>query len=323
MVLNPSILKVGILMKSRNIFEWSQDRGYRIGIGGIDLLKNVNKELEQRKTRREIDLNFFEENLSFIRDLNDFEMKHPSSLIMVAVPRSAHIVSFEFDEKIIEKVLPPTYVGYRCLFETIRQDLEKYVFAGQVQVTTLSAPLKALASLLGVVSYGRNNLTYIREFGSYFQLAGFLVNTPIPKTELIENNGKPVLSECANCRACIKACPVRVIKQDRFLIQAEKCYTLYSESLSPIPSEILSPSPDCIIGCMKCQVVCPVNKGRLKYKNTGVSFSSKETHAILDSNLMNPKLSEAIEAKYSSLGLSESSDILFRNFRNFMCNVLE
>jgi epoxyqueuosine reductase len=310
-------------MTSRNIYEWSQERGYRIGIGGIDLLKNVIEELEQRKTRREIDPNFFEENLSFIRDLNDFEMKQPSSLIMIAAPRSAHIVNFEFDEKIIEMVLPPTYVDYRSLFENIRQELEKHVFAGQVQVTTLSAPLKVLACLLGVVSYGRNNLTYIPEFGSYFQLAGFLVNTLIPKTESIENKMKPVLSECANCNACIKACPMGVINRDRFLIHAEKCYTLYSESLSPIPSEIHSPSPDCIIGCMKCQVICPVNKDRLKFKYTGVSFSSKETHAILVPNFMNTKLSEAIEAKFSPLGLSESSDMLFRNFRNIVCNQLE
>lgn len=308
-------------MKSRNIYEWSQERGYRVGIGEIDLLRSVNKELEQRKTRREIDPNFFEENLSFIRNSNASEMNHSSSLIIVAVPRPAHIVSFEFDEKIIEMILPPTYVDYRSLFEHIRQDLEKHVFAEQAQITTLSAPLKALASLLGIVSYGKNNITYIPEFGSYFQLAGFLVNTPFSKTEFAEKNGKQALPECANCKACIKACPRGVISQDRFLIHAEKCYTLYSESASPIPFEIQPPSPNCIIGCMKCQVVCRVNKGRLKYKNTGVSFSSEETHAILDSNLMNPKLSEAIETKFSTLGLSESVKIFFRNFRNFMCNL--
>ena len=310
-------------MYSRKIYAWSQKRGYLVGIGGIDLLKNVKKELEQRKVTKEIDPNFFEENLSFIRDLNTSEINHSSSLIVVAVPRSAHIVSFKLDTKIIEMILPPTYVGYRSLFETVRQDLEKHVFAGQVKVTTLSAPLKALASLLEVVSYGRNNITYIPEFGSYFQLVGFLANTPLPKTEFIENNRKKELKECANCGACIKACPMGVISKDRFLIHAEKCYTLFSESISPIPSGIHPPSPDCIIGCLKCQMVCPVNKGRLKYKNTGVSFSAEETHAILDSKRMNSKLSEAIAAKYSVLGLSESSDILFRNFRNFMYNSKE
>ena len=177
--------------------------------------------------------------------------------------------------------------------------------------------------LIFIVSYGRNNLTYIPEFGSYLQLAGFLAHTPLSKTEFVENNGKQVLPECANCSDCIKACPMGVISRYRFLIRAEKCYTLYSESLSPIPSGIHPPSPNCIIGCLKCQMVCPVNKGRLKYENTGVSFSSEETHAILDSDLMNPKLSGTIEAKFSTLGLSEIVDIFFRNLRNFMCNLKE
>jgi epoxyqueuosine reductase len=307
-------------MYSRKLYAWSQEKGYLVGIGGIDLLREVKKELEQRKVTKEIDPNFFEEYLSFIRDLDTSEKERSSSLIVVAVPRSAHILSFELNTKIIEMILPPTYVGYRSLFETIRQELEKQVFARQVKVTTLYAPLKALASLLGLVSYGRNNITYIPEFGSYHQLAGFLADTPLPKTEFIENNRKKELKQCARCEACIKACPMGVISKDRFLIQAEKCYTLFSESSSPIPAEIRPPSPDCIIGCMRCQRVCPANKDRLKYKNSRVSFSSEETHAILDSGRMNAKLSEAIAAKFSVLGLSESSDIVFRNFRNFMAS---
>jgi epoxyqueuosine reductase len=308
---------------SKKLYAWSQEKGYLVGIGGIDLLKEVKKELEQKKVTKEIDPNFFEEYLGFIRDLDTSEKEHSSSLIVVAVPRAAHIVSFELDTKIIEMILPPTYVGYRSLFETIRQELEKQVFGGKVKVTTLYAPLKALASLLGVVSYGRNNITYIPEFGSYYQLVGFLAGTPLPKTEYIESNRRKELKECAKCRACINACPMEVISKDRFLIRAEKCYTLFSESISPIPSKLHPPSPECIIGCMKCQMVCPANKGRLKYKDSGVSFSSEETHAILDPERMNPKLSEAIAAKFSVLGLSESSDIVFRNFRNFMASSKE
>ena len=307
-------------MYGRKIDKWSKEKGYMVGTGGIDLLKKVKKELEKRKATKEIDSNFFEEYLWFIKDLDTSELDQSSSLIVVAVPRPAHIVSFELDIKIIKMILPPTYVGYRSLFETIRLELEIHVFGGKVKVKTLYAPLKTLASLLGVVSYGRNNITYVPECGSYFQLVGFVADTRLPKAEYIESNRKKELKLCANCAACIKACPMGVISKDRFLIRAEKCYTLFSESISPIPAEIHPPSPDCIIGCMKCQMVCPANKGRLKYKDSGVSFSSEETHAILDSKRMNPKLSEAIAAKFSVLGLTEGSDILFRNFRNFMNN---
>jgi epoxyqueuosine reductase len=305
-------------MFSKIIYEWSQQRGYRIGIGGIDVIRRVNKGLVKRKATGEIDPNFFAEYLNFIHDLNDLDLNHDSSLIVVAVPRSAHIVRFEWEAKIIEKVLPPTYVGYRSLFENVRKDLEQQVFSGQVRITTLSAPLKALASHLGIVSYGRNNLTYIPEFGSYFQLAGFLVDTPMSKTESLENNEESMLRECVKCSACTKACPMAVISKDRFLIHAEKCYTRYSESSSAIPSEMHPPSPNCIIGCMKCQLVCPANKGRLKYEDTGLLFSPEETHSILDSVQKNLSLPKTIEDKFSVLGLSESNAILFRNFRNSM-----
>jgi hypothetical protein len=73
------------LMYSRKIYAWSQERGYLAGIGGIDLLKLVKKELEQRKVTKEIDPNFSEEYLSFIKGLNTSEINHSSSLIVVAV----------------------------------------------------------------------------------------------------------------------------------------------------------------------------------------------------------------------------------------------
>lgn len=300
------------------IHEWSEDKGYRIGIGGIDLLERVEKELQRRKATKEIDQDFFEENLSFFKGCDDYDVTHPGSLIIVAVPRSAHIISFEYGPEIIEMILPPTYKDYRSLFETTRLELKKQVFADEVRVKTISAPLKAIASLIGVVSYGRNNLTYTPEFGSYLQLLGFYADTQLHETKSGENNERHMMKECSKCRACFKACPRGVISSDRFLIHAEKCYTLYSESIRPIPDDIHPPSSRCIIGCMKCQEICPANKGRLKYENTDVSFSSEETHAILDSGPKNLELLRTIEAKFASLGLSESADIFFRNFRNFM-----
>ena len=61
-----------------------------------------------------------------------------------------------------------------------------------------------------------------------------------------------------------------------------------------------------------------MNKGKLKFENTGILFSSKETLAILDSDKMTVSLLEKIESKFTALGLSESTKIFFRNFKNFM-----
>jgi len=312
-------------MKELEIRDWSRERGYRIAIGGAEFLETAHQELNLRKQRGEIDSGFFREYLSFMAEPDKIGMTHPLSIIIVAVPRPAHIIRFEYGERIIKMVLPPTYVGYRALFETIRSDLETHVFPGRNPLTILSSPLKSLSGLLGLVNYGRNNLTYIPEFGSYFQLAGYLIDAQLDKTEFrisgesLDGRVKPLLSQCAKCRACVNACPMGAIAADRFLLHAEKCYTRFSESASPIPAGIYPPSPDCIIGCMECQRICPANKNRLAYEDTGVLFSSKETRAILEPHRMNQRLSQEIDAQLDPLGLSENNDIFFRNFRNYIC----
>lgn len=305
-------------MYDRIFIEWAEQRGFKVGKGEIDLLDRAIKELEQQKAAHEIDSFFFKENLCFSNDFINVNMNQNQSLIIVAVPRPAHIVGFSFDKKIINMVLPPTYVDYRSIFANVRRDLEKHVFSEQVELKTLSAPLKSLASNLGVVSYGKNNLTYVPEFGSYFQLVGYLVNTPFLHKKSAENNKRTFMQECSNCSACSKVCPMNAISSDRFLLHAEKCYTLHSESSRLLPDEIRPPSPNCLIGCMKCQEICPMNKGKLKFENTGILFSSKETLAILDSDKMTVSLLEKIESKFTALGLSESTKIFFRNFKNFM-----
>lgn len=90
------------------------------------------------------------------------------------------------------------------------------------------------------------------------------------------------MERCAKCRICIKACPTGAIREDRFLISAERCYTLSSESKEPTPDWATPPASPCLIGCMACQEICPENKGRLRYEPSGVEFTAGETEALLE-----------------------------------------
>ena len=123
------------------------------------------------------------------------------------------------------------------------------------------------------------------------------------------------MPECADCGACVKLCPTGAISGQRFLLHAEKCYTLHSESPRPLPDEIPPPSPKCIMGCMRCQGVCPVNKGCLKVEKTNVVFTEEETQSILDADPQNFNLPQSVIAKHATLGLSENADLFCRNFR--------
>ena len=103
---------------------------------------------------------------------------------------------------------------------------------------------------------------------------------------------------------------------DRFLIHAEKCYTLYSESSKPIPPDVEPPSPDCLIGCLRCQEICPANKGLLKKENAEVAFTKDETLTLLeDGDFREEDLGKSIQAKFKVLALTEGVSVFRRNLR--------
>ncbi len=300
------------------LVEWAQQRGYRIGFAGIDLLEAVKNRIEKRREQGEFAPGFFEENLNVFKYLEGLSMQQPQSLVMVLVPRPAHILRFEHEEKTIETILPPTYVNYRGLFESVRKDLESNALGTTGTVETVQVPLKSLAICLGLVAYGRNNVTYAPEFGSYFQLLGYV--TDIPLGTSAENiQLERYLPTCSSCRICLKTCPTGAIAEDRFLLHAEKCYTLHSESLRPIPAHMKQPSPDCLIGCLKCQQVCPVNKGHFRKELVPISFTTEETSAMIEEgDFQNERLAGSIQAKFDTLAVTEGLSVFRRNLRQML-----
>jgi len=305
-------------MISESLIEWAHQRGYKAGFAGVSLLEAVREKLTKRREEGEFAPGFFEQNLSIFMYLEGISMQRPESIVVVAVPSPAYILKFDVEAGPVETILPPTYVRYRDLFENVRQDLQKTVFGRDGSVETIQAPLKSLAVCLGMASYGRNNIAFVPDFGSYFQLAGYITDIPLGTTaEDIRLERK--LRLCSSCQACFKACPRGAIAEDRFLIHAERCYTLYSESSEPIPPDVEPPSPDCLIGCLKCQELCPANKGLLKKENAEVAFTKDETLALLeDGDFQDEDLAKRIQAKFDVLALTESVSIFRRNLRQLL-----
>lgn len=300
------------------LIEWGRQRGYKVGYAGIDLLETVRNRIETRQGQGDFAPGFFDENLTVFKYLEGISIPRSLSLVIVVVPRPAHVLRFEFERGVLDTLLPPTYVSYRGLFESIRKDLEVNALGAFGSVETVQVPLKSLAACLGLVSYGRNNITYAPEFGSYFQLLGYV--TDIPLGTSAENiQLERYLPTCSSCRMCLKACPTGAIAEDRFLLHAEKCYTLHSESLRPIPAHMKPPSPDCLIGCLKCQQVCPVNKGHLRKEYVPVSFTREETSAMIEEgDFHDEDLAGSIQAKFVTLSMTEDLPILRRNLRTMV-----
>jgi epoxyqueuosine reductase len=323
--------------RERLAADWAGKRGYRIAWAAGEILRTIRNKLEARRNSGLIDEPFFRENLASFDfpDLNSTESH--LHVIAVAVPRPAHVLRVSPQGRTIDCLIPPTYVQYRRTFDDVLADLRKNVFRESGRLEILKVPLKSLAVHMGLVSYGRNNIAYVPEYGSGFQLCGYAV------TELETGRGsdreggtveravdegdriqavaprESMMEPCVSCRACVKACPTGAICEERFMISAERCFTLHSESSGPIPDWIRPPSPMSLIGCITCQEICPVNKGKLKYVPAGVEFTAEETEALLDagrSGDWNRSESGAVvsaRAKFDSLGMSESAAVFGRN----------
>ena len=69
---------------------------------------------------------------------------------------------------------------------------------------------------------------------------------------------------------------------------------------------------NCLIGCMACQLACPVNKGFFDWFDEGVSFTEEET-ALLLYGIPPGQLSQVTADKLQRLGLLEDVDLVTRN----------
>lgn len=296
--------------------EWASKRGYRLAFGEPAVVDEVRAEIEGRKDTGELDETFYKTWLSSFRYLDGVELPAVKTVIMFAVPRPAHRLRFTSDDGPFEALVPPTYRWYTRLRERLQEELAANLLGDRHKLVPLPAPLKPMAARLGLVTYGRNNITYAPGFGSYHQLIGFLTDADLGPTGKPQGDAPAVLPDCQHCQACRQACPTGAIGEDRFLLHAERCLTLPSELPGPWPDWFPASRYHCLIGCLICQRVCPQNAGLLAFEEVEMPFTAEETARILsqDGDATDP-LWEAIKAKLASAGFPEYEKILGRNLR--------
>lgn len=292
------------------LLAWARSRGYEVAWGPAAVVADAVVEISQRRDSGELDVGFYEEALAWmVRDERELP---EGTVVVVAVPRPAHRVRFELEDGSLPALLPPTYVRYRPLFEEVRQDLARHGLPG-ARVDYLAAPLKSVAARLGLVRYGRNNVTYARGAGSYIQLCGFTTDAELPPAA--EAVLRPaLLDDCAGCEACAGVCPTGAIGDERVLISAHRCLTFANENEGDWPGWAPGWAHTCLLGCLECQKVCPVNPP-LEIEETDVVFSAAETAALLAGAEHDGSVESGIAVKLAWLGQPYAESVLGRNLR--------
>jgi epoxyqueuosine reductase len=120
-----------------------------------------------------------------------------------------------------------------------------------------------------------------------------------------------MMEACAGCSLCARACPTRCIPADRFLIHAENCLTFHNESPAVFPDGIRPEWHNALVGCMRCQLACPVNKARLRTAG-GPIFSELETALLLRKPPMET-LDDQTRLKLKTSEMDDYYEVLGRN----------
>jgi epoxyqueuosine reductase len=243
----------------------------------------------------------------------------PRSLICIVMSDSKVILSFNDRGKSIECVVPPNYVGFDTRNARALKYINDYLAPlGYSAAIAPTLPQKMLAVHCGLCLYGRSNICYNDDFGSYTQIMTYISDLPCEDAAWFPLRRMEI---CENCTACVAACPTGVIDPNRRLIDSDRCITYFNEFPGEFPEWLPQDAHNSITGCSKCQDCCPANKMNENNIKTGPVFTAEETAELLKNNGSEP-YSDSLRAKLEATDITEfkKPDILPRNLRALLKN---
>ncbi len=287
-----------------------KDTGMKVRAVGVDRLPELKEEIEGR-SRPMMDQRLYWKEISGFKYTLPEEIPDARSILVTAAAQPALAVIFEWNDREYTVMVPPIYhhESDRQAAGIIKELLEP----GGFRVTKAVLPEKLLAVRSGLAEYGRNNIIYVEGMGSFHRPAVFFTDAPFEEEHWGEQK---VADLCATCGACIKKCPTGAISKKRFLLNAEKCLTYFNESTRKFPRWLKPEWHHCLIGCMRCQEDCPLNRPYFKQADGG-TFTHEETEQIL-AGIDGDKLSPGVVEKLGNIDLLDDYKQVSRNLNALM-----
>jgi epoxyqueuosine reductase len=284
-----------------------EERGYRGAVVPIEHVVQLKHEMEELLSQGAIDTGLCERYLPYFKFDVTAHLPQACSVIVTAAPQPQRRVTFHLNGQRHSFILPPTY--YYDTDELVKRTLQENVGPDDYQLYATALPAKLLAVRSGIAEYGRNNIAYVRGMGSFVRLRAFLSDMPPGKSDWLERR---TMKECDTCRACLNECPTGAIVPDRFLIHAERCITFLNEGPEEFPQWVQPTWHNSLIGCMKCQLICPANRGLVEWVEEGEDFNEAETELILSGTPLD-RIPPATVQKLRATYMLDCLDVLPRN----------
>jgi epoxyqueuosine reductase len=235
-------------------------------------------------------------------------MPNAKSILVMAYPQYITKLGFQYMDKVYSVIIPHTY-RHSEVYDKVENILSSILKPNYYSYIGTYLPVKLLAVTTGLGMYGRNNICYVEGMGSFLRLFSFYTDIPYSGDGWTEKTAMP---ECKTCSACMKVCPTGCINENRFLINAERCISNFNEKEGDFPAWMDGKWHNAIVGCMKCQAICPQNKNFIDKVDNEVMFVPEETEMILK-NVPFTQLPDQLKQKINGLDLTQYYEVLHRN----------
>lgn len=268
-------------MDGANLLAMLADAGIPARLVSLEDADAIREQVRTLHRQGEVDDGLYHE---WIRKYVDHPLpknvQRARSVLVYSRPSPPLLVGFGWRGKTVDLVVPPTYHDYWDSVSEVRGILRRATGRSNSYIAKAVVPLKLMGVMTGIARYGRNNVTYVGDYGSFHRLGAMYTDLEPDGAGL--GTMRP-LPKCKTCRACVKACPTGAVCSDRFMVKAERCITRYNERNAdqPFPDWISPSWHNALMGCMICQAACPYNRGVMKFKRSVDSFSEAETVYLL------------------------------------------
>ncbi len=165
-----------------------------------------------------------------------------------------------YEAKDAEPLISAYYVASNSAYHAAKRVAEEIQKEGYQAISNAHIAIKPYLLKMGVGETGRNSLISVEGLGTRFHAQIILTDMPLetdtPRKQMFVSNA------CANCSACVKACPTGAILKDG-KIDIEKCLRARDDG-DIVPEKMRALYANRILGCDVCQDVCPRNRGQKK-----------------------------------------------------------
>ncbi len=270
----------------------------------MERIESIRRDIEALSREGHLDPAFAEDILKYFSYDPPEELPDAQYVIIAAVPQPKLRAVFRWKDEDHALIVPATYANGPVVDKEVRELLEDAVRPSAGRFVKAVLPYKTLAARTGLVRYGRNNIAYAPGCGSLHRLTAFYTDLNLQMDHWQEREALPL---CQRCARCLRACPTGAIGKDRFLLHGERCLTYLNEMPSdrPFPSWVDWRWHNAVVGCTRCQDVCPYNREVKDWFVDGERFSEGETARLLNGDFSGEDARE-LEEKLARCGLDRS-----------------